>query len=39
MYRRNEEGDAQADANNTAATVKLRAETWGDALNRCVTLA
>lgn len=39
MYRRNEEGDAHADANNTTATVKLRSEKWGDALNRCVTLA
>ena len=39
MYRRNAEGDAQADDNHTAAAEIPRAETWGDAMNRCVTLA
>jgi len=39
MYKRIAEGEAQAGDNNTAAAEMPRAETWGDAMNRCVTLA
>ena len=39
MYRTNAEGDAQADDNNMAAAEIPRAVSWGDAMNRCATLA